>query len=49
MIESGNWLGKVLEDMKYRKADPQEDMRLYLYSAVRKIQYIHVQCCRKML
>ena len=33
-VHAGIWIGKVLEDMKAKKADPQGDMKLFLYSAV---------------
>ena len=33
---AGNWVGKVVSDMKTRVEDPDNTMRLYLYSAVRR-------------
>ena len=31
----GNWIGKVMSDMETRKENSEDQMRLYLYSAVR--------------
>lgn len=32
-LTAGNWVGKVLDDMKAKRNNSQEDIKLYLYSA----------------
>lgn len=34
-VHTGNWVRKVVDDMKTKKENSKEDIKLYLYSAVR--------------
>ena len=36
----GNWVGKVVGDMVTRRDSQENDMRLYLYSAVRITMFL---------
>ena len=38
----GNWVSKVVSDMKSKRDDPKSDIKLYLYSAVRL--HIYMSC-----
>ena len=45
----GNWVSKVVSDMKSKRDDPKSDVKLYLYSAVRMHIYICTCTVHKIL